>query len=136
MSTNRLSPQRGWAKYDALPRGENGRLLCRRCTVEVPKGRITFCSEQCIHEWKLRTQPRYVRKCVFERDGGRCALCPAVLPTLHGAWEADHILPVVEGGGECGLEGYRTLCRPDHQRVTARLMTRLAEKRRAQRGVA
>ena len=27
-------------------------------------------------------------------------------------WEADHVAPVVEGGGCCGLENYRTLCIP------------------------
>ena len=133
MSTNRVNPAAGWAKFDTLPRGPNGRLLCRRCGVEVPRGRITFCSEGCIHEWKLRSQPRYLRRKVWERDRGRCALCPAVFPLLHGAWEADHIVPVVEGGGEVGLEGMRTLCRPCHQRATARLMARLAEKRRAEK---
>jgi len=25
-------------------------------------------------------------------------------------WEADHIVPVVEGGGCCGLDGFQTLC--------------------------
>jgi len=25
-------------------------------------------------------------------------------------WEADHIVPVVEGGGSCSLDGLRTLC--------------------------
>lgn len=27
-------------------------------------------------------------------------------------WEADHLVPVVEGGGGCGLENLRTLCIP------------------------
>ncbi len=27
-------------------------------------------------------------------------------------WEVDHVVPVVEGGGECGLDNLRTLCRP------------------------
>ena len=34
-------------------------------------------------------------------------------------WEADHILPVADGGGECGLENYRLLCRTCHLGVTA-----------------
>jgi 5-methylcytosine-specific restriction enzyme A len=34
-------------------------------------------------------------------------------------WEADHILPVADGGGECGLENYRLLCRACHTAVTA-----------------
>src|SRR5450759_254868 len=33
-------------------------------------------------------------------------------------WEADHIIPVADGGGECGLDNYRVLCRPCHVRVT------------------
>lgn len=33
-------------------------------------------------------------------------------------WEADHIVPVADGGGECGLENYRLLCRPCHLQVT------------------
>lgn len=48
-------------------------------------------------------------------------------------WEADHIVPVVEGGGQCGLENYRTLCVPCHKRVTAELAARRAAARRAAR---
>ena len=44
-------------------------------------------------------------------------------------WDADHITPVVEGGGECGLDGYRTLCIPCHKKETAELARRLARKR-------
>jgi 5-methylcytosine-specific restriction protein A len=45
-------------------------------------------------------------------------------------WDADHIVPVVEGGGECDLDNYRTLCIPCHKRVTAELAARRAEQRR------
>lgn len=48
-------------------------------------------------------------------------------------WDADHIVPVVEGGGECDLENYRTLCHPCHKIVTADLAARLAERRRVER---
>jgi 5-methylcytosine-specific restriction endonuclease McrA len=34
-------------------------------------------------------------------------------------WEADHIIPVADGGGECGLENYRLLCRGCHTAVTS-----------------
>jgi 5-methylcytosine-specific restriction protein A len=47
-----------------------------------------------------------------------------------GFWDADHIAPVVEGGGECGLDNYRTLCIPCHRSVTAALRRRLAAARR------
>lgn len=49
------------------------------------------------------------------------------------AWDADHIVPVVEGGGLCGLENYRTLCHPCHKRVTAELAARRAEQRRQEK---
>ena len=45
-------------------------------------------------------------------------------------WEADHIVPVIEGGGGCGPEGYRTLCVPCHKAETAKLAARRAQKRR------
>ena len=40
-------------------------------------------------------------------------------------WQADHIIPVAEGGGDCGLENLRTLCTPCHLRETERLKSRL-----------
>ena len=42
----------------------------RWCGGEVSGRRITFCSEACVHEWKLRTDPGYLRAQVFERDRG------------------------------------------------------------------
>jgi 5-methylcytosine-specific restriction endonuclease McrA len=45
-------------------------------------------------------------------------------------WEADHIVPVVEGGGQCGIENYRTLCVRCHWKVTRELRARLAAKRK------
>lgn len=46
-------------------------------------------------------------------------------------WEADHIIPVSEGGGGCGIEGYRTLCIECHRRETGLLAGRTAGRRRA-----
>ena len=48
-------------------------------------------------------------------------------------WQADHIVPVVEGGGQCSLFNYRTLCTPCHAAETSALRDRL---RRAQMAVA
>jgi 5-methylcytosine-specific restriction endonuclease McrA len=49
---------------------------------------------------------------------------------LNRYWDADHVVPVVEGGGGCGLENYRTLCIPCHRIETAELRRRLAERKR------
>lgn len=108
-----------------LVKGPNGRNLCRWCKVEVSSKRRTFCGKpECLHEWRLRSDPGYVRVCVRQRDHGICAECG----TRADKWEADHIVPVVEGGGLCGLDGYRTLCIPCHKRVTAELRARLAAR--------
>ena len=140
---------------DTLPKGTHGRNLCRWCNLEVPKGRLTFCSDWCVEEWRLRTDPGYVREKVFERDRGMCAQCGtdcmAALTHLkrqRGAarlrayadwgvkpswrrslWDADHIVPVVEGGGECDLSNIRTLCLKCHRAATANLRERLRARR-------
>ena len=43
-------------------------------------------------------------------------------------WEADHIIPVCEGGGCCGLDNYQTLCLRCHKEDSARLAKRRAVK--------
>ncbi len=44
--------------------------------------------------------------------------------SIDNLWQADHIVPVIEGGGLCGLDGYQTLCVPCHKRDTAALARR------------
>lgn len=43
-------------------------------------------------------------------------------------WEADHIVPVSEGGGCCGLNNLRTLCIPCHKKETSTLSVRRNNK--------
>ena len=140
----------GWVDRKSIPKGANGRGLCRWCNLEVPRGRFTFCSEFCVHEWKLRSQPGYLREQVFLRDEGVCAECSidtiAAARTLRysrgnrrqellqhwglrtrsrkSLWDADHILPVSEGGGECDLDNIRTLCLRCHRIATGKLRER------------
>lgn len=143
----------GRADPDCLNRGANGRFLCRWCNLEVPPGRLTFCSEWCVEEWKLRTDPGHLRARVFARDHGICALCGTDcirefrrIKRLRGSsrskafaewglggrkslWDADHIVPVVDGGGECDLENMRTLCLKCHRARTRELRERLCASR-------
>jgi len=177
MSRSRTIPLEKKLGYHDLPTGPGGRKLCRWCKTEVPPPKLTFCGEACVHEWRLRSDPNYMRQKVLERDRGVCAHCgldcvllSAVvhdhwLPPqgwrrwdekpaerqyhplrevirawvvelggkLHGAyWQADHIVPVVEGGGECGLENLRTLCVWCHKRETKELARRRAAARKAE----
>ena len=138
----------GWVDRSDLPRGESGRVLCRWCSLEVPAGRSTFCSSWCVEEWKLRSNPGHLREKVLQRDRGICALCrldclaelrrikrlrgssrPATLAQWKmgrrkSLWDADHIVPVVEGGGECDLQNIQTLCLKCHRLRTAELRKR------------
>lgn len=45
-------------------------------------------------------------------------------------WDADHILPVVMGGGNGGLKNLRTLCHPCHKRRTRELAAARAAARK------
>src|ERR1700760_1823640 len=127
----------GRADRSTLETGPNGRPLCRWCQLEIlARRRLTFCSDFSVHQWKLRTDPGYLRDQVLARDKGVCAMCTidtvaafAELKRARGThrlrlmerwglrklprrslWDADHILAVVEGGGECDLDNLRTLC--------------------------
>jgi 5-methylcytosine-specific restriction protein A len=89
---------------------------------------------------------------VFLRDRGICLLCGMDTIVAYGElkrsrgkaraealslwgmqridqrrslWDADHIQPVAEGGGQCDLDNLRTLCLPCHREVTADLRRRL-----------
>lgn len=140
----------GRAHRQELPTGSSGRALCRWCSLEVPRGRFTFCSDWCVHEWRLRTNTGYLRQQIFARDRGICNLCHIDcveafrrLKRSRGAsrkqmlhywglksiarkslWDADHILPVCEGGGECDQSNIRTLCLACHQDATYQLRIR------------
>ena len=133
---------------------ENGH--CRWCKKQiVEKKRRTFCSEECLHEHLLRSNISYLRKSVFKRDNGICAICKTDCEQLklkcetvlnvegkyqlfiflrnlgfpigringfinrrQSFWDADHIVPVKDGGGGCGLDGMRTLCAACHYKIT------------------
>jgi 5-methylcytosine-specific restriction endonuclease McrA len=147
----------GRATREALPLGPNNLPLCRWCDLEIlAKRRRTFCSDYCVHQWRLRTDPGYLRDQVFARDHGICAVCaidtiaaynalkrargPAraaglrlyglkSITTRRSLWDADHIRPVAEGGGQCDLDNLRTLCLLCHREATAQLRTRLSQAR-------
>jgi len=127
-----------WGKPE---RNAAGEPICRWCRGLVQPPRRTFCSDACVHEWKIRSSPWYVRQQIKKRDKGICQLCGFNVVKAHREWtrskptagnrearrawrlarprwEADHIVPVADGGGECGLENYRLLCRSCHVSVT------------------
>lgn len=158
MSTRRAMET---ASRASQPRDGDGNPLCRWCRGPIKRPRRTFCSAACVEEWRIRTQPAYLRHRTEQRDHGVCARCgldtaalKAELKTLlrcwkkaghpkqhpyrdrmqalglrdvtSALWEAHHVTAVIEGGGECGLDGIETLCRWCHRRETAELAARRA----------
>ena len=143
----------GWAGGEVVEVGAHGRALCRWCRMEIlAKRRRTFCSDYCVHQWRLRSDPGYLRDQVFLRDKGVCGLCGTDTVAAYGElkrsrgkvrgellevwgmrsvgarrslWDADHVRAVAEGGGECDLDNLRTLCLCCHREVTADLRRRL-----------
>ncbi|MBI1874423.1 MAG: HNH endonuclease [Acidobacteria bacterium] len=113
--------------------GRESRLRGSRCR--------TFCSDRCVCEWRIRSDVSYTRELVWTRDRGVCQRCLVDLGraehrwrearsttrsrralrawrAARPRWEVDHIVPVADGGGECGLANLRLLCRPCHVAVT------------------
>ena len=129
-------------KWGVPERNDAGDPICRWCKAPVKAPRRTFCGDECVHQWKIRSSPWYVRKQIKKRDKGTCQLCGFNVVKAHREWtrakpskgdraarkawraarprwEADHIVPVADGGGECGLDNYRLLCRRCHVSVTS-----------------
>lgn len=110
-------PER-WKYKRSIPvtKAEYRRLLsigvhqCTWCRVLVPYRHSKWCSDDCSREYRIRANPYYARIRVERRDNGICALCGS----HDEEWEADHIIPVSKGGGCCGLDNLRTLCRKCH----------------------
>jgi len=163
MNRDRVLKDRGWKNPDELPKGPNGRPLCRFCGKETAPPKRTFCSDLCVSEFKIRSNPGYAREKVFERDRGVCSRCgldtEKLKETLYALrltseeayrqlvlayriqyrfgfnlnehfWEMDHITPVCQGGGSCGMDNLWTLCLPCHRSKSKSEMKRKRLRRR------
>jgi hypothetical protein len=81
-----------------------------------------------------RRQHRYRMVGNFDWSSKKCKLKQWIrirgFNGISELWEADHKVPVVEGGGLCDESGYRLLCIPCHKKATRELRARLSEKNR------
>lgn len=86
--------------------------------------------EKCA-QLKRLSWPGELRRKTWERDHGKCAKCGTKWPTKRSAWDADHIVPLKDGG-TFDLGNVQTLCRkPCHRDKTAAEATLRAERRGA-----
>jgi 5-methylcytosine-specific restriction protein A len=78
--------------------------LCGCDTKDIAKKAITLENEErniFLKEHDISIK----RKIWIKKHGG-------------GLWDADHIIPVKNGGGQCGLDNLRTLCIKCHKNET------------------
>ncbi len=110
----------------AVERRDKG--VCALCGLDVPAlvEEMMKLDEDWRDPKKRATQVDLLHRHGFKLTGTFCYWKCA-------QWEADHIVPVVEGGGMCDLDGLRTLCLPCHHQESAALAARRAERRRADR---
>ncbi len=106
-----------WARRKVHERDKG---VCARCGVDTEKLEriLSSLTGSCAAEdW---TEWRDYRDALQKEMG---------FTMLH-MWEMDHKVPVVEGGGLCGLEALQTLCIPCHRAETKELATRRAAAKR------
>lgn len=100
------------------------------------KGICALCSLDTDLMTEMVNAPKHAYSRLYGRDRPKSRASRFVgwggHPLLGGrvsAWDMDHIIPVVEGGGECDLDNLRTLCLWCHKQVTADLAARRARER-------
>lgn len=103
--------------------------ICRRNTQELreslrrlrrrrPRPEVVAEARELARGFEIAVEIREVRPIVAFR---------------RSLWEADHVIPVAEGGGGCAVDNLRTLCIPCHRDVTAELTRRRTHRRRKMR---
>ena len=116
-----------------LPPGEARRQHVLRATLPHPCGAAAAAAE--CGAMTARDAATAVRELAW--GGLENAACLEKLCAGHGlekrvregdAWEVDHVSAVHQGGGQCGDDNLRLLCRPCHKRITAAQATERSRK--------
>ena len=124
MSKRRFSKMQEAFPYARNPESQN---LCRFCGVVVPKGRLYWCSDNCVTAARLQNDWNLIREAVFRRDKYSCRKCGRSRVDRGFVPECHHLISVAEGGTH-DLSNLATLCSLCHKEETAKLKTRLSER--------
>ena len=135
-------PRRSWCGEACIEDWQvrNNPAHARARVEQRDHGICAACGRDCL-ALEARIQKRLSGAYEAARDGRlRAVRWSRFLVRLHtrmadtfhvgSLWDMDHIVPVVEGGGACGLDNLRTLCSPCHKRETRALAARRARQRR------
>jgi superfamily II DNA or RNA helicase/5-methylcytosine-specific restriction endonuclease McrA len=116
-----------WKCHQELAAKLSGSSI-RRQLFELEKGVCVLCKRDmhALYQRFIRLQPSdRVQECMTIKMKLHETLLQS--PNEGMFWQADHVLPVSEGGGECTMENIRTLCTGCHQKETAALRRRLRD---------
>lgn len=122
MPINRFSRyQVGLTLNDIFP-SINGFCACG-CGNPLPKNKRKWYSNDCrdasfMKFAIIKGDINIIRRQLYEIDFGGCRKCGII----SNSWEADHIIPVSEGGGGCTISNYQTLCLECHKQKTYNLI--------------
>jgi 5-methylcytosine-specific restriction endonuclease McrA len=114
--------------------------ICALCGVDADRmdAALEALQRDLLHPMLMSIHPMIVQS--FRAEGwtniktrGRGSYPDAIAFT--SCWEAHHVTSVIEGGGECGLENYKTLCFVCHKKVSAQQARARAEARQLSKRV-
>ena len=90
----------------------------KKLTGKQTKWASEECRSKAVKEFFIiKGDISVIRNELFKIDYGYCRNCGA----FDDNWQADHILPVIQGGGGCSLSNFQTLCMDCHKEKTKRL---------------
>jgi hypothetical protein len=120
--------QSGLNVEDLFPLREDNTCGCG-CGVLLVGRKKRWATKDCLKKslrlfWVVKGDTKEIRKALFQRDGGACAVCGEM-----SLWDADHVVPVHRGGGACDLDNFQTLCLDCHRtKNNAETLARLQQK--------
>jgi hypothetical protein len=125
-----------WRCHQELATRVSGSAI-RRQLFELEKGVCRMCAMDmhAVFQRYKRLQPSDRVQELMRLPGFKVGASDAPIlqnPVEGHFWQADHVLPVAEGGGDCSLMNIRTLCTPCHQKETAKLRRRLGDTKLGQ----
>ncbi|KKN78117.1 hypothetical protein LCGC14_0353440 [marine sediment metagenome] len=96
---------------------DNNDKSCRWCGGPLTGRKTRFCKPECNREFWVRRNWTMLKRYVHERDDWTCQLCGTRrYGNRHN--DADHIIPISDGGDEFEPDNVRTLCHRCHKKVT------------------
>lgn len=113
--------QKGLTIEHLFPTSSENLCACG-CGKELPKRKRKWHGEDCKRKalnffYIIKGDTDVIRRNLYNLDKGFCRDCGV----YSSDWHADHIIPVCQGGGACGLDNFQTLCINCHIDKTVQL---------------